>query len=487
MGDTTSQIERPLCVELDGTLITSQTMWESILAIARSRPAQLFLAPWWLAGGIASFKRQLGRRTTLNPQSLPYRQDLLDHLRTQADAGRKLILTTDDASEVTARAIARHLGLFDDVISRGQSGGPSLAQAIHQKLGHGEFDYVGHAATDASVWAEAKEGLIVGGSEGDHSPGPGPNQPKLAFAHRTDRPGDLLRSMRIKQWSKNLLLIVPMLVGHRLQLDHLADNLLRFLTAFMAFGCCASSVYLINDLIDLEADRRHPRKKLRPLAMGRVRIPTALLLAMCLLATGLVLGTTLLSLKFAATLLIYMVLSISYCLHFKRMLLLDVIVLAGLYTHRIVAGGVALLVWPLTPWLLAFATFLFLSLAFVKRFSELVLANGDLARDVPAANGRNYTAADTDLIRSVGPASGYLAVLVFCLYINSDDVAKLYQAPQVLWGACPILFYWITRVWFLAERKVLKEDPVLFALYDKASYLSGLLILLILMLAKFWP
>ena len=298
---------------------------------------------------------------------------------------------------------------------------------------------------------------------------------------QVDRPRDLVRSMRLKQWAKNLLLIVPMLVGHRLQPDLLADNLLRFLIAFVAFGGCASSIYLVNDVIDLESDRRHPRKKFRPLAMGQVRIRTALILAVCVLAAGLALGAGLLGRGFGAMLLLYTGLSTSYCLYFKRKLILDVFVLAGLYTHRIVAGGVALLVWPLTPWLLAFAMFLFLSLAFVKRFSELVEADGD--RDL--APGRSYRATDIDLIRTVGPASGYMAVLVFCLYINSADVIKLYPAPQMLWGICPILLYWITRVWFLAERKVLKDDPVLFALYDKASYGCGLLILVILMLAKF--
>ncbi len=250
--------------------------------------------------------------------------------------------------------------------------------------------------------------------------------------------------------------------------------------AFVAFSLCASAVYVLNDLTDLEADRQHPTKRYRPLASGAVSIQAGLTLFVLLLACSLSLSLGLLPLAFSGLLLLYLLLTTAYSLHLKREPVLDIFVLAGLYTARIVVGGVVASV-PVSNWLMAFSIFFFLSLALAKRYAELARAAAEQARDVPR---RGYLVEDLGLIQSMGPACGFMAVLTLCLYINNPDVLRLYNSPHLLWLICLILFYWITRIWFLARRRVLSEDPVIFAIKDPVSYLAGGGMLGILLLAS---
>jgi 4-hydroxybenzoate polyprenyltransferase len=288
----------------------------------------------------------------------------------------------------------------------------------------------------------------------------------------------LIRLIRPHQWAKNVLLLVPMLMAHRI-FD--LDALFHAGLAFFSFSAAASAGYIFNDLRDVSADRRHPSKRSRPIAAGEVSVSTARWMAAGLLFLAVIAGTQL-PWGFDALLLLYLLLTVAYSLYIKRKLMADVVCLAGLYALRVLAGGAATSIY-VSPWLLAFSMFLFLSLAFIKRYTELL----DRAAEASPPNvrivGRGYMPSDIDLIRSMGPSCGHISVLVICLYINNKDLVAAYRRPEVLWLICPILLYWISRLWFLADRSQLPHDPIVFALRDRISFIAGLLILAILTIA----
>lgn len=279
----------------------------------------------------------------------------------------------------------------------------------------------------------------------------------------------LVRALRPYQWVKNALIFLPLILAHELD-DR--PKLVAACTAFIAFCLCASAGYVLNDLFDREADRKHPKKAQRPFASGQLSVTTGIALVVVTAGLGLCIALVALPGKFALTLVVYLLLTLAYTLYIKRKLMLDVIVLAGLYTLRVVAGAFAIEVFP-TAWLLAFSTFFFLSLAFAKRYVELMRVRD--AGEQERIQGRGYKVHDIDIIESVGPASGYLSVLVLSLYINGEIASDLYDQPNVLWLVCPILLYWITRIWFLARRRELNDDPILFALRDKVSWIAVIL------------
>jgi 4-hydroxybenzoate polyprenyltransferase len=286
----------------------------------------------------------------------------------------------------------------------------------------------------------------------------------------TRRLPPILQALRPYQWAKNLLLFVPLAMSHQLR-D--GPKLRATALGFVAFCLVASAGYIVNDLRDVDNDRLHPRKKSRPFASGRLPVTTGLIMIAIMLLAAFGLSPSLLGQKFAGLLGLYLLVALLYSFDLKRRLLVDVITLAGLYTLRLLAGGAASNV-DVSPWLMALSMFLFLSLAFVKRYAELVQRDGGEQLD-----GRNYTPTDLGVIESVGPVSGYMAVLVLALYINSDMSQKLYRHPQLLLLVCPVMLYWITRVWFLARRKQLLDDPLLFALTDRISWLAGAVTVLV--------
>lgn len=289
------------------------------------------------------------------------------------------------------------------------------------------------------------------------------------------RGAPLLRALRVHQWVKNLLLFVPLLLAHRV---FEWEPVLRCAFAFATWSLCASGGYLFNDLLDADADRRHPYKRRRPLAAGTLSRKAAALAALCLLAAGLAPAFAWLPASFGLMLLLYLALTVAYTVFLKRLVVIDVLVLAGLYTLRVVAGGYAASV-EVSPWLLAFSMFLFLSLAFVKRYTELRAPGHDAG-----FNRRGYTAGDTELLKSFGTTSGYLSVLVLALYINqSREVVHLYRRPEALWLIGPCLLYWLTRVWLLAHRGRLHDDPVVFTVKDPVSYAVGAAIALLAIIA----
>ena len=295
-------------------------------------------------------------------------------------------------------------------------------------------------------------------------------------ASKTSQAKSLIRAMRPHQWMKNLLLFLPLVLSHQISDRH---RLAAAVIAFCAMCLCASGVYIFNDLRDIESDRRHPTKRHRPFASGRASVRAGVALAIVALISAFTISALLLPWRFTALLALYLALTTAYSLWLKTRLLVDVMVLAGLYTLRIIAGAQAVDV-PLTMWLLAFSMFVFLSLAFVKRYSELIEAEHLGGEE---ACGRNYRVSDLRIIEAVGPASGYLAVVVFCNYLNSDMVRSLYSHPQVLWLVAPLLLYWLTRVWFLARRRAMHEDAILFALHDRVSILTAVLSILVVIAA----
>lgn len=282
----------------------------------------------------------------------------------------------------------------------------------------------------------------------------------------------MVRALRLHQWSKNLLVFVPLVLSHRL---FEPDVLVAGFVAFFAFGLCASSIYVINDLFDIRADRAHPRKRFRPFAAGELSVRTGIVMAAVLLPVSLALAVLGSSTGFVLILFLYMAVTTAYSWRLKREPVLDVFVLASLYVVRVLGGGAAAGI-TISNWLLGFALFLFLSLAFVKRYTELLGQNGSMP-------GRGYDAMDHAWMISIGTTAGYMSVVILALYVNSAEVAALYDSPRVLWLTCPVLLFWVSRVWFRAGRQQVHDDPVLDALKDPTSYLCAFAALAILVVA----
>jgi 4-hydroxybenzoate polyprenyltransferase len=460
--------KRVLCVDLDGSLLATDLLYESFLGLIRSRPWDIWRVPLWIGQGRAQLKRRLAERANLDVRSLPLHNDVANFLREQHDLGRRLVLATA-AEEHLARAVADHLDLFDEVIaSDGKSNlkGRAKLRAIEARFGRRGFDYLGDGWEDLPIWESAGAAIVVQ---------PGTRLLKAVRAFRAptevfERTEGIvspwLQMLRVHQWAKNALLFVPLITSHRLtEWPLIAATFI----AFFAFSFAASGVYVLNDLIDMPSDRLHPHKKARALASGRVSIRLGLIACPLALAAAIALSA-LLPVSFLGLLLLYVVTSTLYTFSLKKKLLIDVFCLAGLYTLRILAGGAATGI-PMTPWLVAFSMFIFLSLAFVKRYTELEEAS---RTNREAAPGRGYRAVDAEMIRSVGPASGYIAVLVVCLYVNDRTSTILYRHPEWLWLLCPIILYWISRIWFLAQRGQLHTDPLVFTLIDWRSWIAAI-------------
>ena len=461
----------PLVVDLDGTLIKTDLLVESVCILLRQEPVALFALPAWLLKGRAHLKREIAGRVQLDATLLPYRSDLLDCLRAEREKGRSIVLATA-SDEQFARGVADHLKLFDMVLA--SDGVTNLAAErkrarLVAQFGEKGFDYVGNESRDLAVWSSSRKAIVV-------NPNPRLKRAvgKVAlfeseFEERGPSINEYFRALRPQQWLKNILVLVPLFAAHLFTEPIL---LLRTIIAFVAFCCCASSGYLINDLCDLPADRRHPSKRLRPFASGRLPLAFGLATAPALVTLGCLLAW-LLSWLSMGFLLLYLALTIAYSFRLKNVVLLDVFLLATFYTLRIIAGGLAAEV-ALSVWLLAFSMFLFLSLAFIKRYAELVIMR---SVDGERAKARSYELSDADLLVSKGTASGYAAVLVLSLYIASGSVKVLYSTHQVLWLVCPLLLYWIGYLWLVAHRGSMYHDPLVFAVRDRTSRILILLML----------
>jgi 4-hydroxybenzoate polyprenyltransferase len=462
------QAERPLCVDLDGTLVKSDTFVDSLMVLARRHPLALLRAPSWAFKGKAYLKAQVASMVTLDAAHLPYNRPLLNYLRDEHAAGRKLYLATG-TDQALALNIAAHLGIFDDVIAsdgRVNLTGRNKLQHLEQRFAADGFDYIGNALPDLPLLQEAQQAMVANPSRNLNSALKSRNVlVNRKFLDRARLPAALMRALRVHQWAKNLLVFLPLLLAHSL---HAAPIMAAF-AAFFCFCFVASATYILNDLLDLEPDRVHLNKRKRAFAAGDLSVAAGLGISFSLLAVALITAASL-PRTFLIYLLLYLVTTLAYSLSLKRIVLVDVVILSSLYTIRMMAGSAATHD-PVSPWLAAFSIFLFLSLAMVKRFSELQNLH---ARGVNPTNGRGYLLSDIEQLRSFGTSSAYASIVIFALYINGRDVVALYHHPNRMWLITPLLILWVSRVWLLASRGLLDEDPVVFALSDRMSLLLGL-------------
>ncbi|MGQ0529938.1 MAG: UbiA family prenyltransferase [Panacagrimonas sp.] len=466
-----------MCVDLDGSLTPVDTLYESLVGLARNEPASLLQIPRWLRSGKAALKREVAQRAPVDTAVLPFNQALLHWLRAEKTSGRPLVLATA-SDRATANAVNAQLDLlFDECVASDGSNnlsGERKRLALVARFGDKGYDYVGNAQADLAVWRSARKAIVVGGPD-LVAQTEAVTAVERVFAPNHGRLRIWLRAMRLHQWVKNLLIFVPPMLAHQF-----TDSgvMMQAMLAFIAFGLCASSVYLFNDLLDLASDRRHPRKHTRPFASGELQARDGVLVGLLLLSLSAALALSI-NVYFALTLATYYAVTWAYSLRLKRIALIDVMVLAGLYTLRIIAGSAACLIWP-SFWLLGFSVFLFLSLGIVKRFAELEDAR---QAGKSAAHGRGYGAEDLSLLQSLGTASGYSAVVVMALYVNSAASADLYRQPEALWLLCPIMLFWISRIWLYTARGQMHDDPIVFALKDRTSLILAALMALGVLLA----
>lgn len=464
----------PLCVDLDGTLLATDSFHEACVASFKRKPSSLLQGLLWLLRGKGYLKTRMHELADLPVDTLPLNTEFTDFLRSEAKKGRRIVLVTG-APQDFAERMADRLGFFSDVHGSSESvnlTGERKRKFLQKMFGKEGYAYAGNAHADLPVWRSAESVIVVSPQRGVLLRLRGMPVEKV-FYRPTSALGAVLRAMRVHQWMKNLLLFVPLIAAHRFFEGQLwAESLV----AFVSFSFGASSMYLLNDLLDLASDRMHPEKRNRPLSAGSLGIVHGVMLFFCCFLASIALST-LLSREFSGILSVYLFAAFVYSSVIKKIPVLDVVVLASMYTLRILAGGMATDI-PVSFWLLTWSNFLFLSIASLKRYSDLLLL--DTEKGIP---GRGYMQGDRQAIFAFGICGGLLSVLLFSLYLNSPDVGALYTKPAILWLACPVLFYWIGRLWFLANRGEIKEDPFLFITRDAVSYVVVSALLMVMVLA----
>lgn len=477
--DNSCTAQKPLVVDLDGTLIKGDMLFESLLLFCKYNPLRFFISLFWLlTRGKAYLKTRLAFHAKLAISSLPYNLELLAYLEEEKKTGRKIILATA-SSKIYAEEIANHLDLFHEIIASEDVNlsAKNKRKVLIQRYQEKGYDYIGNSADDLTVWASSDRAIAV--------------NPEFGIRKKVSRMANLdkiihskppvamswVKALRLHQWLKNLLIFIPLLAAHLTPSPLIIG---QALLAFLSFSFCASSAYLLNDLLDLESDRQHPRKKHRPFAAGALSIKSGLIAVPLLFLMGLGISYFWLSKMFLVVLLAYYLLTIGYSLYLKQIMMLDIVSLASLYTLRIVGGTYAFNL-SLTFWMLAFSMFLFTSLALVKRYTELQDARNKGKTD--KMPGRGYYPGDLEMISSLGAAAGYLSVLVLALYIQDSSIAELYRHPHLIWLSCPLLLFWISRIWLLTHRGQMHDDPVVFAATDKISLFIALVFALIFWMA----
>ncbi|MEA3535069.1 UbiA family prenyltransferase [Rhizobium sp. CC-YZS058] len=454
----------PLCVDLDGTLLAADTLWEGAAVVLFRNPFMIVAMIYWALCGKARLKHEVAARSGREARDWPYREAVLARLQVEKQTGRPILLVTG-AAEKVALGVADHAGVFDGVIHSSKDLNlthSSKRAALVARFGEGGFDYMGNSRDDIPAFDAARRAIVVAPD------GAAEAWRRSHDAERLDTgpvsPLTPLKSIRVHQWAKNVLIGVPMVLNH--DILHM-DALINTVVAFFAFSFLASAVYVINDLSDLTNDRRHPKKRNRPLASGKMSVPVGLALAAALLLASLSLTLTM-PIEFMGVLALYAATTTAYTFVLKRKLLIDVFTLAGLYTVRIAAGSAATDT-ELSFWLLAFSIFFFLSLALVKRYVELDEHGG---LDGTAVPGRGYVPVDFEMVGQAGVSAAFAAALVLALYIQSKEMMEMYAQPWALWPLCPLVLYLLLRIWMLARRSKLHEDPVVFIMRDWRSLLT---------------
>jgi 4-hydroxybenzoate polyprenyltransferase/phosphoserine phosphatase len=460
----------PLVVDLDGTLLATDTLHEGFLALLGARPVRALAALAWLGAGRAAFKDRVAAESPLDVGTLPARPEVVALIEDARAEGRPVVLATA-ANRRWAEAAAARFGPFDAVVASDGStnlSGPAKAEALERAFGAGGFDYVGDSGPDVAVWARARHAVVVG---------PGGRMRVALAAIRPDFAeidtgagdlGTLTRALRVHQWVKNLLVFLPALAAHRAG----AGDLAVLAATFLAFCAAASAVYLCNDLLDLAADRDHPRKRKRPFASGQLPVAAGMRLVPALFAVAFAIAVAA-GPPVAATLAAYVVATFAYSLWLKRQPIVDVMTLAGLYTMRVFAGAAALGLTP-SPWLLGFCVFLFLCLALVKRLTEI---RSRLAEGRGDPVGRGYRLDDAPVVLMLAAAAGYASVLVLALYVDSVAMQRLYETSAGLWAIAVLLLFWLSRLILVAQRGEMHDDPIVFAAGDGVSRVVAALVL----------
>jgi 4-hydroxybenzoate polyprenyltransferase len=469
------EVDIPLCVDLDGTLVRTDTLIESLFAISRHHPWHLFVILFWLLRGLPYAKQKIQSLHQINVALLPYHQAVLEVIKREKSRGRRTVLVTASNQQL-ADKIAAYLELFDEAHGTKidlNLKGKAKADFLTERFGYQGYDYIGDSRADDPVWQNARTAITV----------------NAATARTTGRKIELLsdtslresrvavcaKTMRVHQWVKNILVFVPLLTSQGILNLHL---LLRCLAATFALCCLASSTYIFNDLLDIESDREHRSKRSRPIPSGQLSPMNALALSLSLATLGIIIAARV-SRGTAALLLLYAICTLSYSMVLKRKLLVDTLMLAGLYTLRVLIGGAATGI-PISFWLLTFSIFVFFSLAVIKRVAELsITSTGSMV------SGRGYRTDDIYVLTDLGISSAFVATAVFALYINSREVQLLYANPKVLWALCPLILYWFSRVWVLTLRGQMHDDPIIFVFKDRISYLLAIIVLASLVIAKF--
>jgi len=467
-----------LAVDLDGTLVATDTLHEMALQILRERPLTLVRLPFWLLRGRAYLKERVAETVSLSVESLPYHQDLLSWLREQKEQGRKLVLCTA-AHERVAQPVADHLEIFDQVVATCNgvnNSSVNKAKALTEAFGRKAFDYVGNSSADLAVWAASHQAVPVNASERVLKKLREQGHFEISFPRKKFELKTWAKVLRVHHYLKNILIFVPLLTAQQL---FAPQHYLAVIAAFAAFCLCASGVYVSNDLLDLMNDREHPGKRFRPFAQGDVPLWQGIVLLPFLFVSSFLIASVV-NPWFVAWLGVYLAATVAYSGWLKRLVLVDCLVLAVLYTLRIVAGAAAIGV-TLSFWLLAFSIFVFLSLACLKRYVELLSLQSTGKIE---AVGRGYRTADLPVIQSLGVSAGYASVLVYALYIHNEAIVRLYARPDFLWLGVPLLIYFLSWLWLKANRGEVLDDPIVFAVKDRTSLCLGVVLLVAFVVAS---
>ncbi len=463
-GDDATAGQVPLCVDLDGTLLRTDAGIESGLALLRRNPLYAFAMLYWLLGGLARLKHEVAQRAAVDVTTLPWDLRVLDWVRQESGHRDCLLVTASD--QLLAESVAAHLGCFAGVMAsdgKANLAGGNKARALVERFGDKSFDYAGNSSSDLAVWPHARKAIVANAFDSTLKRALAIDADAKVFPRRSGRLRDWIDAMRLRHWPKNLLLFAPLIGAHGL------GNLSAVLATAMAallFSLCASGTYLVNDLFDLAADRRHPHKRNRPLASGRVDMATALAIAPILVIMPFLAGAWTLPPPFTGWLGLYLVLTLAYSVSLKRLFLVDVVVLAVLFMLRILAGGAATGV-TITIWLATFALPMFFALALVKRLSELQSLR---EQGQTRAAGRAYHRRHRRLVHSLGILASAVAVLILAMYPVSGNATDLYAHPHLLWVLSALLAWWSWRLWQLANSGRMHHDPIMFALRDWQSW-----------------
>lgn len=463
----------PLVADLDGTIIKTDILYESLMLLIKKNPFYLFLIPFWLIKGKSFIKQMAIERVKVDFKYLPYNDDVLDYIKVEKSKGRKIYLATA-ANEIPAKEVFDYLNIFDGYFASTKNHNllaKNKTKKLNDEFGVFGFDYIGDSKRDIHVWQSARYAIMV---NPDVNVKNAISKEKILkiFDNKPSKISLIIKQVRVYQWVKNLLIFLPLLMAHRF---FEIDLYLQAFYAFLGFSFTASFVYVLNDLLDLESDRKHPRKKNRPVASGNLQVREAIIILPFLLIFGFAISSVL-SINFVLLLLSYLILTSAYSFILKKHHILDILVLSSLYTVRLIGGAIAVDV-RISPWLLAFSFFIFLSLAIVKRYTEIRVM---IQENKEKAAGRGYLTSDESLLSSFGIGSGLIAVLVFFLYAQSPEIQVLYTNHELFYGITPFLLYWIMRIWFKAHRGELNDDPVVYTVKDSSSYIVILIIIILI-------